>query len=180
MIRIISGIYKGRRLKAPTNLPVRPTTDRAKEGLFNILRNRYDFDQLTALDLFCGTGNLSFELASRGCDKITAVDSNRNCIRFVEETAEKLGTESILAVRSEVQQYLKNTSQKYSLIIADPPYDFDNYEDLLRSIFENSVLDEDGLCVIEHDSRENLEKLSGFTESRRYGNSSFSFFEKAK
>lgn len=178
MIRIISGLYKGRRLKAPKSLPVRPTTDRAKEGLFNILRNRIDFDQVSALDLFCGTGNLSFELASRGCEKVTAVDSNRNCIRFVEETAEKLGTESIVAVRSDVQQFLNRTGQKFDLVIADPPYDFDDYEGLVSLIMDKSILDTDGACAIEHDSRITLETLPGFSESRRYGNSSFSFFEK--
>lgn len=178
MIRIISGIYRGRRLRAPKNLPVRPTTDRAKEGLFNILRNRLIFEDISALDLFCGTGNLSFELASRGCEQIMAVDSNRNCIAFVEETAVKLQTSSIVSIRAEVMQFVNQSSQQFDLVLADPPYDYDQYEDLLSAILDGSLLVKDGICVLEHDSSLRFEASPGFTESRRYGNSSFSFFSR--
>ena len=101
-MRIISGKYKGRRLHPPRNLPVRPTTDMAKEGLFNILVNRFDFEELSVLDLFAGTGNISFEFASRGCANITSVDSNHRCLRFINETANQLEVSSIKTIKSNV------------------------------------------------------------------------------
>ena len=159
-----------------SSLPVRPTTDRAKEGLFNILANYFDFSEIKALDLFAGTGNLSYELASRGCESIIAVDRNRKCVEFVTETSEKIGTQSITATRSSVDDFLKETPSKFNLILADPPYDYDSYEELVELVFDRNALDSAGLLIIEHDSRINLEDLEHFKEKRRYGNSSFSFF----
>ena len=176
MIRIISGIHRGRRIKAPRNLPVRPTTDRAKEALFNILHNRYDFSELKCLDLFCGTGNLSIELASRGCKDITAVDSNRNCISFVNSIANELNEESIQCIQSDALRFLFNSNKSYDLILADPPYDYDSYDELITTAMEGQLLSDYGVLIIEHDSRISLNEFTGFVERRSYGNSSFTFF----
>jgi 16S rRNA (guanine966-N2)-methyltransferase len=176
MIRIISGQYRGRRIRAPKILPVRPTTDRAKEGLFNILANRFDFSEIKALDLFAGTGNLSYELASRGCESIIAVDRNKKCIEFVTETSEKIGTQSITAIRSSVDDFLKETRSQFNLILADPPYDYESYEQLVELVFDFNVLESEGLLIVEHDSRMEIGNSEHFLEQRRYGNSSFTFF----
>ncbi len=177
MIRIIGGDFKGRKLRAPRNLPVRPTTDRAKEALFNILYTRINFEEVQALDLFCGTGNLSFELISRGCKEVTCVDNYRNCIAFVEKTCRELGIENINAIKSDALHFLNRTTSKFDLILADPPYDYQNYEGLISAILAEGVLSNSGSLIIEHDSQIKLQDLSYFKESRRYGNSSFSFFK---
>src|SRR6056297_527079 len=122
-MRIISGKYKGKRLTAPKKLPVRPTTDMAKEALFNILNNRFYFDELKVLDLFAGTGNISYEFASRGTEEITCVDAHYGCVKFISETAESFDM-NIETIKSDVYTYLENSSQKFNIIFADPPYDF--------------------------------------------------------
>lgn len=176
MIRIISGKYRGKRLQAPRNLPVRPTTDMAKESLFNILNNHFHLDEVKALDLFSGTGNISYELASRGCSDITAVDNNLACIRFIEKTAEQMQIDGLRVIKADVQQFVQKDFANYDLIFADPPYDYENYADLVEAVFKNSLLSEEGMLVIEHQSRSSLETLNNFQESRKYGNVRFSFF----
>ena len=123
-MRIISGTYKGRKIIAPAKLPVRPTTDMAKEALFNILNNQYYFDDISVLDLFSGTGNISYEFASRGTEDITAVDDHYACIKFINDTAE-LFEMPIKTIKSDVFKFLENFGQQYSIIFADPPYDFE-------------------------------------------------------
>ncbi len=125
-MRIISGTHKGKRLTAPKKLPVRPTTDMAKEGLFNILNNRFDFEEISVLDLFAGTGNISFEFASRGTKSIVAVDKYPGCLQFINKTAQELGF-SIATIKADVYKYLENTSPKVDIIFADPPYNFDKW-----------------------------------------------------
>ena len=176
MIRIVSGKYRGRRISAPKTLPVRPTTDRAKESLFNILNNQYHFSEVSALDLFSGTGNLSYELASRGCPKVVSVDQNRKCCAFIQETANSLGMEQINVVNAGAEEYLKRVNQRFDLILADPPYDYEDYSDLVELVLEKERISDDGVLVIEHDSRIKLSEFPGFIEVRKYGNSSFSFF----
>ena len=123
-MRIISGLYKGRKIVAPKNLPVRPTTDMSKEALFNILNNQYYFDDISVLDLFSGTGNISYEFASRGTENITAVDSHYDCIKFISQTAESF--EMLLqTIKSDVFKFLETNKNKYDIIFAAPPYDFD-------------------------------------------------------
>jgi len=180
MIRIISGTHKGRKIQAPKNLPVRPTTDRAKESLFNILNNHFYFDEVKALDLCAGTGNISYELASRGCPDITAIDDNNGCVKFIQATAEKLEMDTLHAFRAEVFQFIEKDSKQYDLIFADPPYDFDQYEKLVEKIFERNLLSEEGFLVIEHQSMQDLNEIEHFQEVRKYGNVSFSFFEHEK
>ncbi len=178
-MRIISGTHKGKKIIAPKNLPVRPTTDFAKEGLFNILRNRLDLNDLEVLDLFSGTGNMSYEFASRGASKITAVDSYFGCVKFIQKTAQELSF-PITSIKANVFTYLDKTSQTYDLIFADPPYVFEveQFEEMVRKIFQNNLLKRDGIFIIEHPKQTDLTEIIGFQEFRKYGGSVFSFFTK--
>lgn len=177
-MRIISGSHKGRRLTAPNNLPVRPTTDFAKEALFNILRVRYYFDELKVLDLFTGIGNISFEFASRGVPNITSVDVHPGCIQYVEKIAEEFSF-PIQTIKSDFSKYLESASGKFDVIFADPPYDFDREQlsAILSKVFEKELLNEDGLLVIEHSKIIDLSDLQHFSEARKYGGNVFSFFQ---
>ena len=176
-MRIISGRYKGKRLTAPKKLPVRPTTDMAKEGLFNILNNRYYLEDLKVLDLFSGTGNISFEFASRGTQSIIAVDSYAGCVQFISKTAKELEF-SIQAIKSDVFKFLERTSENAHIIFADPPYNlsFEHFSKIVELVFERQLLLEEGLLIIEHSDQTDLSSISGFSESRKYGGSVFSFF----
>jgi 16S rRNA (guanine966-N2)-methyltransferase len=179
MTRIISGKYRGKRIAAPKNLPTRPTTDMAKESLFNILNNRFYFDELKCLDLFAGTGNISYELASRGCEHIVAVDSSHACVKFIDKISDELNTTGLFPVKSDVYEYLDREYNKFDLIFADPPFEFDEkaYEKLIDKVFFKNLLAEDGLLVVEHQERMKLDHLDNFVEDRKYGNLRFSFFE---
>ena len=172
-MRIISGTHKGRRLIAPKTLPVRPTTDRAKEALFNILANRYFFDGKNTLDLFSGTGNIAFEFASRGCEKILAVDNNFNCINYIETTSSEFGF-NISAIKSDCLQYLKNCKQQFNFIFADPPYNYKQYQELKNLVIDNNLIKQEGCLIIEHDKETRFEEDN--IELRKYGTVHFSIF----
>lgn len=176
-MRIIGGIYKGRAIKVGKGLPVRPTTDFAKEGLFNMLNSRLDFDGLEVLDLFSGTGHISLEFASRGAKSVTAVDENMKCIGFLRSTATELKL-NINTLKSDVFDFLKNSHATFDLIFADPPYELVNITDIHKLVFEKGLLNPDGLLIIEHGPRTKLEELPGFVQHRKYGNVNFSFFKK--
>ncbi|MBZ9779207.1 RsmD family RNA methyltransferase [Psychroflexus sp. CAK8W] len=177
-MRIVSGSLKGRRIIAPKKLPVRPTTDMAKEGLFNILNNRLHFRDLEVIDLFAGIGSISFEFISRGTQRITAVDSNYDCIKFLTKTSEELDL-NLNIIKSDVFDFLEKTPQKADLIFADPPYGIplEEFERIENTIRERKLLNEDGLLIIEHSKHTKLEHIDTFSEQRRYGNSVFSFFK---
>lgn len=177
-MRIISGSHKGRRLTAPKNLPVRPTTDFAKEALFNILRNRIYFDEITVLELFAGTGNISFEFASRGVLNITSVDSNNGCVQYISKVAEEFSF-PITATRAEADNYLERSTGKTDIIFADPPYDFEvaQFEKIISIVFERNLLEDGGTLIFEHSKENDLSALPYFTEARKYGGSVFSFFK---
>lgn len=177
MIRIISGTHKGRRIQAPRNLPVRPTTDRSKEALFNILANRLDWESTRVLDLFAGTGNISYECASRGSMAVTAVDAHPGCVAFIEKTAEQLEM-PIQALRQDALRYLERNRQSYDLIFADPPYSFSEQQlaGLVETCLAGQHLAGEGLLVVEHIKQADLSGLPGFQEARHYGQSVFSFF----
>ncbi len=175
-MRIISGKLKGRRLRAPKNLPVRPTTDMAKEGLFNVLNNTYYFDSISVIDLFSGTGNISYEFASRGSKNIYAIDANYNCIRYIYNTAKELDLD-INTYKSDVYKFLDKTSLQADIIFADPPYGFADLEKIPEMVFEKNILVDDGMLIVEHSSRTSLKAVPHFKKSRDYGGVSFSFFE---
>ena len=177
-MRIISGIYKGRRITAPKKLPIRPTTDMAKEALFNILNNRYYFDDISVLDLFSGSGNISYEFASRGTEQITAVDDNYGCIKFINETAEAFEM-SISTIKSDVFKFLEKSKQKHSIIFADPPYDFDVdiFSKIPELVFQNELLEDEGVLIVEHSKHTDLSHLEHYSQSKSYGGNMFSFFE---
>ncbi|MFD2561962.1 RsmD family RNA methyltransferase [Aquimarina rubra] len=179
-MRIISGKYKGKRLQAPKKLPVRPTTDMAKEGLFNILNHHYVFSQVTLLDLFAGTGNISYEFASRGSENITAVDANYGCVGYIKSIAKELDF-NIDTIKSDVYSYLEKVKRKSDIIFADPPYDFTDaqFAKIAALVFEHDLLNEDGLLIIEHSKHTKLDHLDNFSNARKYGGSVFSFFEKS-
>ena len=175
-MRIVSGSHRGRQIKPPKNLPVRPTTDIAKESLFNILNNKVYFEDLRVLDLFSGTGSISYEFYSRGSRNITAVEQNYQCVSFIKKTAEQLKMPELKVVQANVFSFLKNSLQ-YDLIFADPPYDIDRYEELTEMILNNNLLSEDGILIIEHPAKIQLSYFDHFSQLRKYGKVHFSFFE---
>lgn len=177
-MRIISGKYKGRRISPPKNLPVRPTTDMSKEALFNILNNHFNFSELKVLDLFAGTGNISYEFASRGCEPITSVDGDMGCVNFIKKTAQEFDFD-ITAIKSDVFKFLEKSKASYDIIFADPPYGIEqkDFEKIIQLVFENELLEEDGMMVIEHSKHTKLEHMENFSFDRNYGGSVFSFFE---
>ena len=177
-MRIISGIHKGRKIVAPKKLPVRPTTDMAKESLFNIINNLFYFDEITVLDLFAGTGNISYEFASRGTEHITSVDKDYGCAKFITETSESLEL-PIQVIKADVFKFLETTNQKYTIIFADPPYDFDVdlFSKIPELVFKNSLLENDGILIVEHSKHTNLSEIENYSYSKTYGGNMFSFFE---
>nr|WP_297306849.1 16S rRNA (guanine(966)-N(2))-methyltransferase RsmD [uncultured Flavobacterium sp.] len=177
-MRIISGKYKGRRIVAPKKLPVRPTTDLSKESLFNILNHQFNFTELNVLDLFSGTGNISYEFASRGATPITSVDEDLGCVNFIKKTAQEFEMD-ITAVKSDVFKFLERSKAKFDVIFADPPYDFsqEDFEKIVNLVFENELLEDDGLLIIEHSPHTKMDHLERFTSNRKYGSSLFSFYE---
>ena len=177
-MRIISGKYKSRRIQAPKNLPVRPTTDMAKESLFNILNNTYYFDAISVIDLFAGTGNISYEFASRGTKTIYAIDANFGCIKFINNTAKTLELD-INTYKSDVYKFLKKTNLSADVIFADPPYDFETEQFLkiVDLVFENNLLHEDGILIVEHSKHTDLSNHTKHSYDKRYGGNVFSFFE---
>lgn len=177
-MRIISGKHKGRRLTAPKKLPVRPTTDLAKESLFNILNNHYYFHEISVLDLFAGTGNISYEFASRGTENITAVDGDYGCVSYIKKTATLLELD-ITAIKSDVYKFLDRTNIQSDIIFADPPYAFTEaqFAQIVTTVFERDLLLKDGFLIIEHAKETKLEHVANFSFSKNYGSSVFSFFE---
>jgi len=175
-VRIISGKYRAKKLYPPKNLPVRPTTDFAKESLFNILNNRLDFEKVKVLDLFAGTGNISFEFASRGTLSVKAVDINSHCVDFIRKTAQELNLTNLNCIKSNVFQYLNNATETYDFIFADPPYDLEESINIPDLVFENKLLNEGGFLIMEHSRNLTFVDHPYFSEHRKYGNVNFSFF----
>ena len=176
-MRIIGGTLKGLKLNPPNNLPVRPTTDMAKEALFNILQNQIDFEGLRVLDLFSGTGNISMEFASRGAEQVVAVDRSIQCVHYLKDTARQHGLTVIKTFKEDVFKYLTLETDQFDLIFADPPYDLNKIPEIPKIIFNKNLLAPGGLLIVEHQSLQNLSNNAAFTEQRKYGHSSFSFFK---
>lgn len=176
-MRIISGTFKGRIIQAPSNLPVRPTTDFARTGLFNLLNSRLYFEDVSFIDLFSGTGSISLEMASRGCKDITAVDSNRNCIQFLQQTIASWKVPGIRVIKEDVFKFLNSTKMQVDFIFADPPYDLKGLEEIPTIILKNKLIKEGGWLILEHGDNHSFKDFDQFTEERNYGNVNFSIFQ---
>jgi 16S rRNA (guanine966-N2)-methyltransferase len=177
-MRIISGKYKGRRISPPKGLPVRPTTDMSKEALFNVINNHFSFEGLKILDLFAGTGNISYEFASRGSEPITSVDGDFGCVKFIKQVATEYDF-NIAATKSDVFKFLERNNATFDIIFADPPYALDQktFEKIVLLIFEKNTLNNDGMMIIEHSKYTKLDHMDNFSFKKSYGGSIFSFFE---
>ncbi len=176
-MRIISGKWGGRKISPPTNMPhTRPTTDIAKEGLFNILQNRMNFEGITTLDLFGGTGCISYELASRGADNLTIVEKDSVMHEFIKKNADMLGIEQYQLLKMDVYAYLNSCKQQFDFIFAGPPYALGSIDELPKIIVSNKLIAPGGFFVLEHTPRNAYEKFDGFSFVRNYGTTVFSFF----
>lgn len=161
----------------PRTFKARPTTDFAKENLFNVLSNQIDFeDGVTALDLFAGTGSISIELVSRGCDKVISVEKDSQHYAFICKVMQEVKTDKCFPIRGDVFKYIESSSEKFDFIFADPPYELKGLETIPQLIFEKGLLKEDGLFVLEHGKTNNFEDDPHFVERRVYGSVNFSFF----
>ena len=177
-MRIISGKYRGRTIVPPRNLRARPTTDFAKENLFNVLVNLVDFVELDVLDLFSGTGSISYEFASREARSVTSVEVNSVHHNFIRQTAKELKFENFFAVKANVFLYLKSCTKQFDLVFSDAPYDLEGLEQVVGLVLDGNILKEDGIFIFEHSEKYNFENHPLFWQSRSYGSVQFSFFKK--
>ena len=175
-MRIIAGTLKGRRLNPPANLPVRPTTDMARESLFNILNNYVDYEECSVMDLFSGTGAVAIEFVSRGAKEVTAIDINNACTEYIKSEARRLDLGNLHVVRADVFDLLKRANRKFDIVFADPPYSLDGLSTLPDLVFEREVLSEDGIFILEHPREYSFEEHPRFWQHRNYGKVNFSFF----
>jgi 16S rRNA (guanine(966)-N(2))-methyltransferase RsmD len=176
-MRIISGKFGGRKISPPSKMPhTRPTTDIAKEGLFNILQNRISFDGITTLDLFGGTGCISYELASRGSDDLTIVEKDPIMHAFIKKNIEMLGIENAKVLKMDIFNFLNTCINSFDFIFAGPPYALGSIDEIPKIIIEKKLIASEGLFVLEHTPRNNYEKFKGFQFVRNYGTTLFSFF----
>jgi 16S rRNA (guanine(966)-N(2))-methyltransferase RsmD len=177
-MRIISGSHRGKVIRPPEGLLVRPTTDMAKESLFNILNNHVDFESIRVLDLFAGTGNISLEFAARSARSVLSVEINGHCTEFILKMAAELKFDNLSVLKANVFTFLARPAGSYDIIFADPPYDLAEREKVPTLIFTNNWLDDDGLFVMEHDKYINFKTHPFFYEERQYGKIHFTFFRK--
>lgn len=175
-MRIIGGIYGGRVLHPPKGLPVRPTTNRVKEALFNALEHRIGLSGARVLDLFAGTGNVSLEFASWGAAEVVAVDQHPRCVGAIKSAARSLGANHITVVKSEVRRYIARLAQRFDIIFLDPPYGMADQATMIQQILEREALEPDGVMVAEHTPQLDFSSIPGFQNRRDYGSSTLSFF----
>ena len=176
-MRIISGKFKGRRLQVPTNITARPTTDFAKEGLFNLLNNRIYFEGIDMLDLFAGTGSIGFEFISRDCKSVISIEQNERHSAFIRKVCTELKITNLSLIKTDVFKFIETCHSQFDMIFADPPYELEQLAQIPDLIFAKKLLKEDGLFVLEHSSKNNFDQHPHFVEHRNYGNVNFSFFE---
>jgi len=176
-MRIISGTHKSRRIIAPNNLPTRPTTDYAKEALFNLIDNEFDIEQAEVLDLFAGIGGITFEFASRGVKQIVCVDQHPGCVNFIKKTTMELKFSQIRVLKNDAYRYLKKCDSQFKIIFADPPYDQKNIDQIPQLVFEKNLLQENGMLILEHDRNWDFSNTPNFSFHKKYSNVNFSFFE---
>lgn len=177
-MRIITGKYGRRRFSVPTNITARPTTDFARENIFNVMGNLVSFDEVDALDLFAGTGAISFELASRGCRTVTAVEKAPTQTRFISKVIDELGADEVRLIRGDVFKFLaaKSAGSGYDLIFADPPYDLPNFDDVPQMVLDGNLLRPGGYFILEHNKHHDYSSHPMFVEHRAYGSVNFSIF----
>ena len=175
-MRIITGQFKGRHFDIPRTFKARPTTDFAKENIFNVLNGYIDFDGITALDLFAGTGSISLELVSRGCKEVVSVEKDRDHARFIADCMKKINAENDILIRGDVFRFLKSCPHKLDLIFADPPYALPELDTLPDLVFEHDLLAADGVFVFEHGKHNDFSAHPRFKEHRNYGSVNFSIF----
>ncbi|TKG95848.1 16S rRNA (guanine(966)-N(2))-methyltransferase RsmD [Puteibacter caeruleilacunae] len=175
-MRIVGGSLKGRAFNPGKKFTARPTTDYAKEALFNILQNKVDIESAKILDLFSGTGSLSYEFASRGATDITSVELNARHCAFIKQTIKELNLSGIKVIKADAFKYVNKCETSYDIIFADPPFDHRNLQILPKTVIEAGILNPEGLIIIEHPAEYNFSKEKNFIEMRRYGHVHFSFF----
>lgn len=175
-MRIITGLYKGRHFDIPRTFKARPTTDFAKENIFNVINGYVDLDGAMALDLFAGTGSISLELLSRGCRMVESVELDRDHAAFIRSCMKKIGAENNVLVRGDVIRFVKSCRRKYDFIFADPPYAMEQLPELPALILSRGILKDGGLLVFEHGKHNDFSSLEGFVEHRAYGSVNFSLF----
>jgi len=175
-MRIIRGKYGRRRFDVPKNITARPTTDFARENLFNVLENLDDFENKTALDLFAGTGAISFEFISRGCSEVTAVEQAPVQAQFIRSVKEKLGDESLRVIKGDVFRFIFTCSRQFDFIFADPPYDHPRFDEVPGLILDSPMVKSGTVVVIEHSKTRDFSMLPGFSQHRVYGSVNFSIF----
>jgi 16S rRNA (guanine966-N2)-methyltransferase len=175
-MRIIGGKYKGRRFNPGKKFTARPTTDMAKEALFNILANQYDLSEMKILDLFSGTGSIGYEFISRGATEVTFVEKNPNHIHFIHDVVQKLEIKNARIIRDDVFRFFKRKREKFDIVFADPPFDAPFIKEIANAVFESGILNETGLLILEHPKNYTFTNHPNFKELRQYGKVNFSFF----
>jgi 16S rRNA (guanine966-N2)-methyltransferase len=175
-MRIVGGKFKGRMFKPDKKFSARPTTDLAKEALFNILTNRYEFTDMKILDMFAGTGSIGYEFISRGARSVTFVEKNISHIKFIKKVIRELEINNAVIICENVFSYLKKCNIKYDIIFCDPPYDLPQLDEIPQSVFQSDILSKNGILIIEHSKDHNFSNTPNFYESRKYGKVNFSFF----
>lgn len=178
-MRIIGGEYKARQFHPPSNIPTRPTTDMAKEGLFNMINNSFNFDNIKVLDLFGGTGSISYEFSSRGTTDITTVEIFPKCANFIKKTAQEFGFTGIKVMQMDVFKYMESCREKYDVIFAGPPYPLPNLGDIPDILFSYDLIDGEGWFILEHNPDHNFEKHPHYVKSKTYGTTTFAIFTNA-
>ena len=176
-MRIITGIYKGRHFEIPSTFKARPTTDFAKENIFNVLRGYLDFDGIAALDLFAGTGSISLELLSRGCQQVVSVEADRDHARFIRQCIDKIGADNHTLVQGDVFRFVKGSHQQFQFIFADPPYQLETLPDLPDLILSKGILAPDGVFCFVHGKNYDFSAHPRFVEHRNYGSVNFTLFK---
>ena len=175
-MRIITGVYKGRHFDIPRSFKARPTTDFAKENIFNVLNGYIDFDGAAALDLFSGTGSISLEMLSRGCRPVVSVEADRDHARFIAECMKKIGTADNVLVRGDVFRFIRKCHSRFDLIFADPPYALEQLPQIPQLVLDSQLLNDGGIFVFEHGKNHEFSSHPRFVEHRSYGSVNFSLF----
>jgi len=176
-MRIVGGELKGRRFSPPKLSPTRPTTDFAKEGLFNILENNWDLSETKFLDLFAGTGSISYEITSRGCNDVTSIDQYAGCVNFIKKTIADLNLNTIKVYKMDVFAFIEKKAAQYDLIFAGPPYPLTTLDTIPDKIFEHQLLKPEGWLILEHNPNHKFDNHPAFLHKRNYGTTIFSIFK---